>query len=583
MSTNRQNSWAKVAGKVRHCCVALVFLTMVAGILAIQPPDTFADGSASCPLTQGYWKNHSSAWETSSLTLGTSSYTANDAEKILKTPVRGDASLILAHELIAALLNLANGAPEPTSVTNAIADADAALAAGPIPEGIAPSSALGQQMVTDAEILDNYNNGLLTPACGSGGTAPPPGACSGQGLIGIDPVNNVGYAPIYTLDTNGNGQLAMIDLNTGTVLGTISLPGAVRAIALAYNPNNATMIAESETLAGGVEIVVVPTTLPPTVPTASSEVSIPGLLGFSYGGILEDTVRNEAVVAGVSTVGILDTSTNPPTWNATSAASTATTDSLSLNLNTHMLFISGDGNNQIIDTSTLPLAPIPFNSTFGITDGNAFDVTTNTLLLSQEVSADQTWAFNFSTLTTTPLPATASNVAVPDVCSGGLTGCLGESYPLGEGPGGEVSINCSTHQGIVADEFGQNLKLVQLPTAPVTGALDNNGRPGSGVSADAASVYTIAATVIPQGVVGTTPTQLGIIGDPNSLSVDPIHNFAYMLADTTTYYHPWTPGSTLPLFLIKVDLSAPVSGANPLGGVNGSTFWTPTSQAIRLP
>ena len=144
-------------------------------------------------------------------------------------------------------------------------------------------------------------------------------------------------------------------------------------------------------------------------------------------------------------------------------------------------------------------------------------------------------------------------------------------------------INCSTHQATVADEFGQNLKLIQLPTAAVPGALDNNGRPGSGTTADAASVWTIAATIIPKGLVGTTATQLGIVGDPNSLSIDPAHNFAYMLADTDPSFHEWSIGSTSPLFLVRVDLSKPVPGANPNGGIDGKTTWTPVSEAIPMP
>ena len=63
------------------------------------------------------------------------------------------------------------------------------------------------------------------------------------------------------------------------------------------------------------------------------------------------------------------------------------------------------------------------------------------------------------------------------------------------------------------------------------------------------------------------------MGDPNSLSIDPAHNFAYMLADTDPSFHEWSIGSTSPLFLIRVDLSKPVPGANPNGGIDGKTTW----------
>jgi hypothetical protein len=117
-----------------------------------------------CPLTQGFWKNHPAAWPVSSLTLGTVTYTEAQLITILKTPVAGDASLNLAHQLIAAMLNVANGSnPAPISAT--ITDANGDLGTGTIPEGIAPSSTLGADMVDDANTLDSYNSGTLTPGC----------------------------------------------------------------------------------------------------------------------------------------------------------------------------------------------------------------------------------------------------------------------------------------------------------------------------------------------------------------------------------------------------------------------------------
>ena len=71
----------------------------------------------------------------------------------------GDASLILADQLIAAKLNLANGA-DASAIVQSIIDADNLLAAqsGQLPYQIAPSSPLGQQMVAVAAALDRYNN-----------------------------------------------------------------------------------------------------------------------------------------------------------------------------------------------------------------------------------------------------------------------------------------------------------------------------------------------------------------------------------------------------------------------------------------
>jgi hypothetical protein len=127
----------------------------------VPPPPTGA-----CPLTQGYWKNHPDAWPVTTLTLGSQTYTEAELLAILRTPVRGDASLILAHQLIAAKLNIANGS-DPAPVSATIAGADSLLSgfAGTLPYHVRPSSPTGQAMVDDAVTLDSYNSGQLTPDC----------------------------------------------------------------------------------------------------------------------------------------------------------------------------------------------------------------------------------------------------------------------------------------------------------------------------------------------------------------------------------------------------------------------------------
>ena len=116
----------------------------------------------SCPLSQGYWKNHPAAWPVDSLVLGTTTYSKAGLLAILGTPPRGDASLVLAHQLIAAKLNVAHGT-DPAPIAAVLADADSLL--GTIPGQVAPSSSLGQKMVADAAILDEFNNGQLTQGC----------------------------------------------------------------------------------------------------------------------------------------------------------------------------------------------------------------------------------------------------------------------------------------------------------------------------------------------------------------------------------------------------------------------------------
>ena len=101
-----------------------------------------------------------------SLTLGSQTYTKTELLRILRTPIKGDASLIPVHQLIAAKLNIANGA-DGTPVTSTIADADAVLSlfTGKLPYRVRPNTTNGQRIAHDAATLESYNNGNLTPGC----------------------------------------------------------------------------------------------------------------------------------------------------------------------------------------------------------------------------------------------------------------------------------------------------------------------------------------------------------------------------------------------------------------------------------
>ncbi len=127
--------------------------------------------SAPCPQGQGYWKNNPGAWPVNSLMLGSQSYTQPQLLAILNTPVgagkNADASLILADQLIAAKLNIANGA-DGTPVNSTIINAGSLLSGfgGMLPYHVKPSTMTGQAMVNDAAILESFNKGFLTPGCG---------------------------------------------------------------------------------------------------------------------------------------------------------------------------------------------------------------------------------------------------------------------------------------------------------------------------------------------------------------------------------------------------------------------------------
>ncbi len=128
--------------------------------------------NGGCTLTQGYWKNHESevaALVPGTLLLGSTGYSSSQLLSILTTPTGGNALIILAHQLIAAKLNVLNGASN-TPIATTIQQADQAIGSLVVPpvgsDDVSPSSPLGQTMTSLSTILDSYNNGNLgVPHC----------------------------------------------------------------------------------------------------------------------------------------------------------------------------------------------------------------------------------------------------------------------------------------------------------------------------------------------------------------------------------------------------------------------------------
>ena len=332
-----------------------------------------------------------------------------------------------------------------------------------------------------------------------------PQACSPRTLIGIDPYNNFGYVPVYSLDNQGNARIAVVDLARGIrnpVRKLISLIGSVQPMALAYNPSNRTMLADArraddhvlvyeiDTATASVSNVVEAKGLIQQVPIPAKNIWGPVRIQPAAGGIVENLRTHQAFVAGSTTMGILDTTHSPPVWDPESVITLGlNAESFALNSNTGLLFISNLGTDVLIDTVRSPLKEIPFARVpdQGVTDGVAFDISTNIVIHAEFDGSDQSYASNFATLDTNQTPAFADAVAVPG---------LGFIPTVGPVPGGQVAINCATHQAVVADGFGPNFRIIQMPVAPVVGPLNNRSQPGSQTTPDAASVYTIAAAAI---------------------------------------------------------------------------------------
>ncbi len=115
----------------------------------------------NCTFTFGFWKNHAAAWPVTSLTLGTVTYTQTQLLQILGQPAGGNGLISLAHQLIAAKLNILNGA-DPTAVSSTISSADAligGLVIPPIGSGFLAPSVTSPLTST----LDDYNNGIIGP------------------------------------------------------------------------------------------------------------------------------------------------------------------------------------------------------------------------------------------------------------------------------------------------------------------------------------------------------------------------------------------------------------------------------------
>ncbi len=102
-----------------------------------------------------------------SLTLGKQTYNKKELRDILsRSDTNTDASVLLAGQLIAAKLNLANHS-NSAPVSSTIKDADQQLGQfpGKLPYKVKPGSDIGQAMINDASTLREYNHGGLSDNC----------------------------------------------------------------------------------------------------------------------------------------------------------------------------------------------------------------------------------------------------------------------------------------------------------------------------------------------------------------------------------------------------------------------------------
>jgi hypothetical protein len=136
------------------------------------PTPTPTGTPVGCVFGQGFWKNHPNQWPVTQLQLGNVSYNQQQLLSILQQPVRGNGLVLLAHQEIAAKLNIANGA-DGSCIQQTIADADALigdLVVPPVGNGfLAP-----RDVSALADTLGQYNEGeLCAPSCEENGSPTP--------------------------------------------------------------------------------------------------------------------------------------------------------------------------------------------------------------------------------------------------------------------------------------------------------------------------------------------------------------------------------------------------------------------------
>jgi RHS repeat-associated protein/uncharacterized repeat protein (TIGR01451 family) len=186
-----------------------------------------------CPLSQGYWKTHPEAWPRSSLVLGSPTNPAQTYPKsallaLLGTATHGDASLILADQLIAAKLNVASGS-NPGPIATALAQADSLLGGfhGPLPYHVSSASSTGRAMTATAGTLEAYNTGHVADSCAPANHPPTASAGPDQTVFVLTTVQLDGS---HSTDVDGDlltFHWTLVSVPSGSA-ARLSDPSAVR-------------------------------------------------------------------------------------------------------------------------------------------------------------------------------------------------------------------------------------------------------------------------------------------------------------------------------------------------------------------
>jgi hypothetical protein len=209
---------------------------------------TVGVSSNLCGLTWGYWKNHVSLWPVTSMILGNQSYNQTELQTILNTPVAGDASLEMVHQLIAAKFNVLHGT-NPATDNGSIAAADGLLDnySGKLPYNVTSGSPAAAQMTAVAGQLDTFNSdGAGQPGCGSGPSAMTVVCATSTGAVGIaynsaiTASGGMGAPYTYTLASGSLPPGLTLNPVTGAITGIPTDDGVFNfSVLVADSSNNA--------------------------------------------------------------------------------------------------------------------------------------------------------------------------------------------------------------------------------------------------------------------------------------------------------------------------------------------------------
>jgi hypothetical protein len=158
--TSRAYQFATTTNKERDFTGVLFGLVGSQPSVTVNGPQCTVAGACSGQRGQGYWKN-ASAWPVADLTLGSRSYTRTELLSILHQPAGGNGLIILAYQLIAAKLNIANGS-DGTGIAATIAAADTLIGGDVVPPVNGSANFVSPAIVeTVKDALEAFNE-----ACG---------------------------------------------------------------------------------------------------------------------------------------------------------------------------------------------------------------------------------------------------------------------------------------------------------------------------------------------------------------------------------------------------------------------------------